>query len=137
MADEIRYPFQPQYQQPQQVDHFGRPIEVEPPRPKPEHTPGTLVCDSCDDQIKQGEEGLGCLYGKGGTGEHTGRQMIVPSKDIPNGAFDVHYNCLPEFIIEHLPDVASQIYEMMAERMSGELETEERFCDACDAKLDG
>lgn len=134
MPDDIRYPFQSQQFQPPQTDHFGRPIETEPQR---QHPPGTLLCDSCNDKIKQGEEGLGCLYGKGGVGESSGRQMIVSSADIPNGAFDVHYNCLPEFIIEHLPEIASQIYELMAERMAGEVELEERFCDNCDSKLDG
>lgn len=136
--DPYRNQFQPQQfqqQQPQQTNHFGQPIEHDPVH-KVVHPPGTLICDFCEDKINPGDEGLGCLYGKGGIGEQSGRQMIVPSKDIPNGIFDVHYNCLPDFIIEHLPDVASQVYELMAERMAGEVETEDLFCANCDEKLD-
>lgn len=128
------------FQQPQPVQQepetfFGR-LQADPDEPKPNYPPGTLICDFCERRIDKGDEGLGCLYGKAGVSQQSGRHMILPNADIPNGEFDVHFGCLPEFLLEHLPEIADQILALRAEYGYDD-EPIETFCANCDSKLDG
>lgn len=67
--------------------------------------------------------------------------MVLPADDIRNGEFDVHFNCLPNFLLDNLPEIVDQLLSIRSEYgydddpIEGEEQTE-RFCDNCDAKLD-
>lgn len=137
----FEYPFQPQpvtFQQQPQETFFGRqPADPDEPEPKPTYPPGTLICDWCERRIDAGDEGIASLYGKAGVSPQSGRHMILPNPDIPNGDWDVHFGCLPEFLLEHLPEIADQILTLRAEYgydddpIQGEL-----FCANCDSKIE-
>lgn len=54
-----------------------------------------------------------------------------------NGEFDVHFNCLPEFLLEHLPEIADQIMALRAEYGFDDDPIEgERYCANCDTPFD-
>lgn len=130
MSDGFHYPFFPTYTAPQQ--QFQQPQVAQPVIPTGE----VLICDFCEQPIVDGEEALNGLYGVGGVGQNTGRPMVVPSKDVPKGEFDLHLMCLPAFLMENLPEIVEEIKDMEYELQEYE-EPEEQFCAACDARLNG
>lgn len=111
---------QPAYYQPQPIAPVQQEVQVQ------------LICDCCKEPIGEGEECINGLYGVAGKGAKSGRPMVVATKDIPEGEFNIHLTCIPMFIEDNLPEAADEIRQMSYEPQ----ETEELFCANCDAKIE-
>jgi hypothetical protein len=130
MADD-HYPYyQPGYVQPFEPAQFQ-------PAPAPQESQTVLKCDYCHEPITDGEEAFSGLWGMVAKGRKSGRSMILPSKDIPEGEFNVHMrddtnDCFAGFIEENMPWVADLIRQVEYEPT----EDTEIFCANCDAKIE-
>jgi hypothetical protein len=126
MADDngFHYPFAPiSFEQPAQ-----QPVQQEEQGPQ-------LICDYCKKPILNAEEALNGLYGVRGRSTRTGLPMVLPSKDIPEGAFDVHYVCLGAFIVENLPETADDVLAIREGEFDQDPEDTDIFCSNCDEKI--
>jgi hypothetical protein len=131
MADDIPpYPFfqPPSYTQPFEPAPY-QPVSV--PQAHVE-TQTKLICDYCKEPIVEGDEAINGLYGTAGKGRKSGRLMVMPDKNIPEGEFNIHIICVSGFVEENLPEAADEIRQMEYEPG----EDVELFCAACDAKIE-
>lgn len=111
-------------------EHYGYPQPFQVPQPNPDRP--MLICDYCSQEICKGEEAINGLYGVGGIGKRNQSPQVVPSKDIPEAEWDVHFVCLAAFLMENLPDIAEQIISIRDEQF----EPEEFLCANCDQKIE-
>lgn len=131
MADDVPpYPFFPPSYAPQQYEQPSFQPQPFVPQP-PQEVQKKFICNGCEEPIVEGEEAIYGLYGVAGPGRKSGRLMVMPSKDIPEGEFNIHIQCLSMFIEDHLPEAADEIRQLSYEPE----EVEEIFCANCDAKI--
>lgn len=129
MSDEFQYPYYPSspYEQPQSF----QPQQFQP-TPAPVEDWKKLLCNYCGEEIVEGEESLYWLYGVAGPGSKSGRRMVKPSADIPEGEVNLHIHCISGFVEDSLPEAADEIRSNFNYECEEETEI---FCSNCDEKI--